>query len=157
LPSVNGPRFAKAVTFEEFLAAGNEFIQQRVRNVASRQLLGRRYNEVDGNQEQLAVEAFEVLKSLDWFGVSELSDESLRRLARVLDVARPSEMPRLNQTYESAPAYGRKKVVRTTILRRERELIAVTNRADVLLYAWALKLFVSERVGSATIWQPELR
>ena len=87
--------------------AGNQFIQQRVTNAATRQLLGNRYGELADSQEKLAAEAFEVLKSLDWFGVSELFGESLRRLATVLHVSRPPEIPRLNRTYEAAPVYGK--------------------------------------------------
>ncbi|MBV8055122.1 MAG: hypothetical protein JO071_07770, partial [Deltaproteobacteria bacterium] len=82
LPPVNGQRFAKLVTFEEFLMAGNPFIRQRVWNAATRQLLGKRhYKELEGNPERAALAAFDVLKSLDWFGISELSAEALRRLA----------------------------------------------------------------------------
>src|SRR5262249_3985074 len=102
LPPVNGQRFAKLVTFEEFLLAGNPFIRQRVWNAATRQLLGkRRYKELEGDPERAALAAFEVLKSLDWFGISELSAEALRRLARILKTSPPREIPHLNQTYES--------------------------------------------------------
>jgi Sulfotransferase family len=147
LPPVNGQRFAKLVTFEEFLLAGNPFIRQRVWNAATRQLLGKRYyKELEGNPERAAFEAFKVLRSLDWFGISELSAEALRRLASILKISSLPEVPRLNQTYEHMRdgVLEREKVLKTVPTRRERELIAATNRADILLYNSALRLFLSD-------------
>jgi Sulfotransferase family len=145
LPPVNGQRFAKLVTFEEFVLSGNAFIRERVWNAATRQLLGKRYEELADNPERAALEAFEVLKSLDWFGISELSQESLRRLSRTLNITLPPEMPRLNQTYERAAEWAleREAVIKTVPLRSEYETIAATNRSDTLLYDWALRWFLA--------------
>jgi hypothetical protein len=149
LPPINGQRFAKLVTFHEFVLAGNAFIRKRVWNAATRQLLGKRYQALEKNQERAALEAFEVLKSLHWFGISEFSDESLRRLAPILKISAPRDMPRLNQTYENVRhgVLEREKVIRTVPLREECQLIATTNRADILLYGRALSLFLSEADG----------
>ena len=163
VPPLKGPRFAKLVTFDEFLLAGNAFIRQRVWNAATRQLLGKRYQELESDQERAAVEAFEVLKSLDWFGISEFSEESLRRLAGVLQVSAASNIPRLNQTYDSAPEYDvagmlkRERVLKTIPLGQECELIAATNHADILLYNWALQLFLSETVSRDSPSQPQVQ
>jgi hypothetical protein len=78
-----GPRFAKQAAFDEFISSGNAYIRQRVWNGATRQLLGNRYLELQKDQERAAREAFEVLKSMPWFGLSEFTEESLRRLAYV--------------------------------------------------------------------------
>jgi Sulfotransferase family len=143
LPLTNGPRFAKRASCHEFVSAGNAFIRRRVWNAATRQLLGSRYEELAEKQDQAAFEAFEVLKSFDWFGISEFSKESLQRLARSLKISPPQEIPRLNQTYEDACEFGRERVTKTSLLRAERELIAATNRADILLYNLALERFLA--------------
>jgi hypothetical protein len=146
IAAVNGASIAKQARFDEFVLCGNPKIRQRIWNAVTRQLLGSRYYEVESDQERAALEAFDVLKSLDWFGITELADESLRRLARVLKIPAPPEMPRLNPTYESARegVFEREKVLRTVLLRTDDQLIASTNHADILLYDWALRLFLSE-------------
>jgi len=152
LPRVNGQRFAKLVAFQEFLTSGNAFIRHRVWNAATRQLLGKRYRELESNPERAALEAFEVLKSLDWFGISEFSDESLQRLSRILGISAPAQMPRINQTYENMRegVLERQKVLKTVPLRKECQLIAATNRADILLYDFALRAFLSDSPASAS-------
>ena len=131
----NGPRFASAVGFDEFLRHPTPFVRGHVENGMTRQLLGRAYDALSSDRPATISVASRRLGSFDWIGVTERFGDSLAKLSGLVGVDIPTDTPRLNSSYDDAAgAASRRAIARTVPTRSDIDLILRTSAADMALY-----------------------
>lgn len=134
LPSINGPAFAKSLSFAEFIESDDPFLRVYLDNFHARQILrsGWLWWECDEDDLQKAKQR---VQSMDWFYICELPALSLSWLKFAFpDRSFPEVFPKMNEssgTLEASPTS------------REVAVVLRRNMLDLELYHTALHSMAS--------------
>ncbi len=137
----DSPKYAKTLSFDEYLLCQELSVLQNVDNAMTRYLIGSRYVRRDGS---LAVSddnalniAIENLKRFQAIGIVERASESLKRFGEVLNLSFPEELS-IHNDFQSLISDPRFEAVAPFELNDSmREEIAKCIRIDQRLYDWA--------------------
>jgi hypothetical protein len=140
---VNPVRYAKMVSFSEFVHTENPWIYEAISNAATRQLLGHRFDGLAADERGAAQVAFARLQSFDWFDLTERLTHSFPELARKLG-AEPPRQPHCHRTYAPGLHEPREAVEPTVPSLDDLRQCDKINRMDRLLYLKAASTITRE-------------
>jgi hypothetical protein len=140
----NAPRYARSVTFAEFIRSDNPPMVSSVSNSMARQLLGRRFEGLADDTLGAANAAFAALLRFDWFATTEGLSAAILELAGTLGASPPERTHRHN-TYEPEASEPRIAVGRTHPTPADLKHLASINRIDAELYRLATHYLSREK------------
>jgi hypothetical protein len=130
---LSGPRYASSMSFSTFIRSENPNILCNISDVATRQLLGSRFEMLQGEPSAAVRQAVSTLSSFDWFTTTNRLSTAIEKLASKLGVSPPHQL-HLNQTYEPEPGVPRSRVHRTCLRREDVRHLMALNSLDLALY-----------------------
>ncbi|WP_223291891.1 sulfotransferase family 2 domain-containing protein [Defluviicoccus vanus] len=139
LPPINGPALAKSCSFAEFLRIPDVLPRWGVSNVSCRQILGREYQQLEGEPDTALAQCIRRLETFDWVGITEDYQRSMFLLAHVLGAPEPPVETRLNRTYH-ADADGTEAVAKTVPSAEDLALLQTLNTLDTALHDHARQM-----------------
>lgn len=129
----DAPRYAKSVSFSDFLRSDKPWVLDGISNSMARQLLGAKYKSVSIDESVATQAAVDKLLTFDWFTETASLRDDLASLADYFGVSAPPQF-HLNRTYDCGPNEQQRLIQRTIPTPDDLSQIDSLNQIDAALY-----------------------